>query len=496
MIEDFSQIKDLFDAPTWLLVLFGLFNIVGWLVCLIMLYVVPHKRGPESATGWLLFCFFFPYLGALFFVLIGNPKLPLERRQLQRTINTFMAERVEERAKNPIYARALVHNLDARQEPIARLVERLGGLPVFGANQVELLSDYTATIDRIVADIDSSNKYVHLLYYIFADDEHGRKVEAALVRAAKRGVVCRVLYDALGNLSYVGKVHECLEAAGVVVHRILPLKLFGRQRRRPDLRNHRKIAVIDGLVGYTGSQNLTDPQYKPDVIYEELVARVRGPAVIQLNMIFLADWYSETDIRVSSEEAAPHGIPSFEGDIACQVLPSGPAYDTDNIPALFTSLLYTAQRYAVLTTPYFIPDAPLLHALEHAAIRGVEVHLIVSAQGDQFLVSHAQRSYYEEMLESGIHIHLVREPTFIHAKHLSIDDDISVVGSSNFDVRSFRLNLEIVLLSYSSKVVAAQRRIEQSYFARSDELLLEEWLQRSRFQQFVDNTCRLLSALL
>jgi cardiolipin synthase len=281
----------------------------------------------------------------------------------------------------------------------------------------------------------------------------------------------------------------------VEVHRVLPLKLLGTQRRRPDLRNHRKIAVIDGVVGYTGSQNLTDPQYKPDVIYEELVVRVCGPVVVQLNMVFLADWYSETDIRVSSEEAEPNGI-SLEGHVACQVLPSGPAYDTDNIPALFASLLYTAQRYAVLTTPYFIPDASLLHALENAAMRGVEVHVIVSAQGDQFLVSHAQRSYYEELLESGVHIHQVRGPTFIHAKHLSIDDDISVVGSSNFDVRSFRLNLEIVLLSYNCEVVAAQRRIEQSYFARSDELQLEEWLQRSRFQQFVDNTCRLLSALL
>jgi|HigsolmetaAR202D_1030399.scaffolds.fasta_scaffold00086_38 Phosphatidylserine/phosphatidylglycerophosphate/cardiolipin synthases and related enzymes len=489
------MIKDTFDAPTWLIVLIALFQIGGWVICIVMLYIVPHKRDPESATGWLLFSFFFPYLGAIFFGLIGNPKLPLERRQLQREINNFVAERVEERAKDPEYAPAFAHHLDERQLPIARLVERLGGLPVFGANQLELLSDYTATIDRIIADIDAAEKYVHLLYYIFADDDNGRKVEAALVRAANRGVVCRVLYDALGNLSYVGKLHQRLEAAGVEVHRVLPLKLLGTQRRRPDLRNHRKIAVIDGVVGYTGSQNLTDPQYKPDVIYEELVVRVCGPVVVQLNMVFLADWYSETDIRVSSEEAEPNGI-SLEGHVACQVLPSGPAYDTDNIPALFASLLYTAQRYAVLTTPYFIPDASLLHALENAAMRGVEVHVIVSAQGDQFLVSHAQRSYYEELLESGVHIHQVRGPTFIHAKHLSIDDDISVVGSSNFDVRSFRLNLEIVLLSYNCEVVAAQRRIEQSYFARSDELQLEEWLQRSRFQQFVDNTCRLLSALL
>lgn len=484
------------NAPTWAVILATIFYIGGWVICLIMLYIVPYKRDPESATGWLIFSFFFPYVGAIIFGLIGSPKLPLERRQLQSTINDFVSERVEEGAKDPTFAPAFAHNLDARQAPIARLVERLGGLPVFTSNHVELLKDYEATIERIAADIDNAKKYVHLLYYIFADDENGRKIEAALVRAAERGIVCRVLYDAVGNSSYIGELHQRLENAGVVVHKILPLKLFGAQRRRPDLRNHRKIAVIDGEIGYTGSQNLTNPDFKPHIIYEELVARVRGPVVAQLSMVFLADWYSETDIRIPPEEAAPSHALSFEGDVECQVLPSGPAYDTDNIPALFASLLYTAQRYAVLTTPYFIPDASLLHAIENAAMRGVEVHLIVSAQGDQFLVSHAQRSYYEEMLESGIHIHQVREPTFIHAKHLSIDDDLSVVGSSNFDVRSFRLNLEVVLLSYSTEVVAAQRKVEQSYFARSDELLLEEWIQRSRFQQFVENTCRLVSALL
>ena len=482
---------------SWTLLLGGLFYVGGWAICLLMLFQVPRKRDPESAAGWLIFSFFLPYLGALVFAFLGSPKLPLARRARQRESDAFIAERVTAAEADPDLAPVVTRDLGPRQQPIAALVERLGGLPVFGHNAVELLAEYTGTIDRLIADIDAAQHYVHLLYYIFADDEHGRKVSDAVCRAATRGVSCRVLYDALGNRSYLGGLLLPLHAAGVETHPMLPLKLVGAGHRRPDLRNHRKIAIIDGEVAYTGSQNLTDPTFKQGIVYEELVARVLGPAVVQLATVFMMDWVSETDFPVPEEQRPRReSLRIARGAVPCQVLPSGPAYDTDNIPLLFAALLYRAQDRAVLTTPYFIPDASLLRAIENAALRGVEVHLIVSAQGDQFLVSRAQRSYYEEMLESGVTIHAVRPPSFIHAKHLSIDDDISVIGSSNFDVRSFRLNLEIVLVSYSPEVVAQQREIEAGYVARADIISLAQWRERPPLQQLTENTCRLVSALL
>lgn len=468
----------------------------GWVICLTMLYIVPYKRDPESAAGWLIFSFFLPYLAALMFAIIGNPKLPADRRQLQRRINALITQRVETGADDPRFANVRYEAITPRYRQIAALVERLGGMPIFNGNTVDLISHYDVAIERIVADIDSAQRYVHLLYYIFADDVCGRKVVEALCRATARGVTCRVLYDGFGNRAYLGGVRTDLEAAGVNIHSVLPFRLFGKHRRRPDLRNHRKIVVIDDAVAYTGSQNLTDPTFKPTIVYEDLVARVRGPVVAQLSVVFLADWFSETNDLVPTNETPDTAPLVLPGDVPCQVLPSGPAYDTDNIPLLFAALLYTAQHRAVLTTPYFIPDASLLRAIENAALRGVDVHLIVSAQGDQFLVSRAQRSYYEEMLECGVKIHAVHEPAFIHAKHLSIDDDIAVIGSSNFDVRSFRLNLEIVLLVYSADVVAEQRKVEANYLSRADDIVLETWAQRPRWQQFIENTCRLVSALL
>jgi cardiolipin synthase len=166
------------------------------------------------------------------------------------------------------------------------------------------------------------------------------------------------------------------------------------------------------------------------------------------------------------------------------------------VPQLLTTLLYAARERAVITTPYFIPDAALQMAIASAARRGVDVHLVVSEQGDQLLVSRAQRSYYDEMLDAGVRIHTVPTPAFIHAKHLSIDDDIAVIGSSNMDVRSFRLNLEITLVVYDRATNAALRVLEQRYFARASQLDLAEWRQRPWGQQFVENTFRLVSAVL
>jgi cardiolipin synthase len=443
-----------------------------------------------------LFSFFLPWLGALLFFILGSPKLPQWRRDRQREIDERIDEAVARAETDPALAALFERDLPAHYGGVAALVEQLGELPVFGGNSGELLHEYAATIDRIAADIDGAARFVHMVFYIFANDASGDRVAAALERAAARGVTCRVLVDALGSRAYLKTLLPRLRAAGVEIHTALPLRV-GRHFTRPDLRNHRKIVVIDGCIGYTGSQNIVDAAYKPGIIYEEVVARVTGPIVAQLQAVFLSDWYSETDEQLAElNQAAPRDQLVPVGDVPAHVLPSGPAYDTANVSLLFTTLLYTARRRAVLTTPYFIPDAALLTAIESAARRGVEVHLIVSAQGDQFLVSRAQRSYYEELLAAGVRIHPVKRPAFIHAKHLSIDDDLVVVGSSNLDVRSFQLNLEIVLVVYDHQANATLRTIEHGYLRRAEQLSLAAWQQRPRTQQFVENTIRLVSAVL
>jgi cardiolipin synthase len=251
--------------------------------------------------------------------------------------------------------------------------------------------------------------------------------------------------------------------------------------------------VIDGHVAYTGSQNLVDPAFKKGLVYEEMVARITGPVVLELQYVFVADWFLETEELLDSEPIFPG--PKLRGDVPVQVLPSGPQFPTQNNQRLLVDLLYGARRRVVIVTPYFVPDEPFLQALQTAVLRGVEVHLVVSGQMDQLLVGLAQRSYYAELLENGVHVHQYRQ-RFLHAKHLSVDDAVVFLGSSNMDIRSFALNAEVSIVVYDAALAARLRAEQDRYLAHSEPLDRQAWLQRRLPAQFADNLARMLSPLL
>lgn len=461
-----------------------------WVIRIVMLIVVPFRRSPDAAKGWLLLIFFQPWVGLVIYFLIGRPTLP--RWRLERVAD--MREKMQAVRHRIMQSPAIkLPKLDPELSQPVRLATRLGTLPPFDGNQSELLPDYIGAINRLVADIDAARQHVHLLYYIFADDAVTAPVIAALGRAVARGVKCRVLFDFLGSKRWRDTVLAKLTAAKVEVHTTLPVGWFRRSTGRIDLRNHRKIAVIDGRIGYTGSQNLVDPTFKPGIVYQELVVRVVGPVALALQGVFASDWYLETGELLDTLETFPD--PEAAGNGMVQALPSGPTFSTRNTQRLIVSLIHASRHRVVLTTPYFIPDAALEQALETAVKRGVEVHLVVSKQRDQMLVGLAQASYYDSILERGVHIHQYHEK-FLHAKHASFDDTIALIGSSNLDIRSFVLNNEISLLFYDDGI-AKQLRVEQErYFAGSEELKLEVWRQRSRLTRFAENMARLMSPLL
>jgi cardiolipin synthase len=366
-------------------------------------------------------------------------------------------------------------------------------MPILGGNAVELLADYDGTIARLAADIDRARHHVHLLFYIFADDHATAPVLEALGRAARRGVRCRVLADAFGSRPGLRTLRPKLTPLGVEVREMLPLSLWPWRKARVDLRNHRKIVVIDGKVGYTGSQNLIAAGFKAGLTYEDLMARVTGPVVLELQYIFAADWFLETSEILDGEAEFP--APEIAGGVAAQVLPSGPDFPTQNNQRLFVALVHGARERVVLVTPYFIPDEPLLQAMQTAALRGVEVHLVVSGKEDFLVVSLAQKSYYEELLEAGVRIHLYRK-NFLHAKHLSVDDAVAVIGTSNLDIRSFTLNAEVMLVVYNPDVAARLLAEQERYFANADLLPLAAWQRRSSGAKAAENLARLLSPLL
>jgi cardiolipin synthase len=230
------------------------------------------------------------------------------------------------------------------------------------------------------------------------------------------------------------------------------------------------------------------------------MARLEGPAVQELNVVFATDWFTETGENLQHLAAevppAPSARPGALTGVGVQVVPSGPGFATENNLRLFNAMLYSAERRLSLTSPYFVPDDSLLQALKSAALRGVETHLVVSTVADQFMVSRAQHSYYAELLAAGVRIHTFHAPTLLHAKHISIDDDIAAIGSSNMDRRSFELDLEVMLLIYDRAVVRSLQAIEAGYFRHAAELAPDEWQRRPLYEQVLDNTLRLLSAIL
>jgi cardiolipin synthase A/B len=474
--------------------------VIFWIVGIVLLFMVPRNRKPSSATAWLLLIYVVPLLGLIIFFLIGSPKLSKRRRAMQRRMTDTIARAVTEARGQEEFDSLLAPPILPRFTPCIKLNTNLGGLPAFAGNAVELLPDYLAALECIAQEIDRSQRFVHIEYFALSRDADTQCVFAAMERAHQRGVKVRVLLDHLGSRKYPGfkKLRRWFRETGIEHHLSLPLRFFGSSYTRFDLRNHRKIVVIDGQVAFSGSQNLIKRNYfrKDTIYYDELVAKATGPIAAQFDAAFRTDWYSETGDLLNNDTAPETTLlPVAAGDILCQVLPSGSGFENENNLKLFTSLIHAAQQSVVICNPYFVPDDSLMTAITSAAQRGVDIKLINSQVSDQFLVSNAERSYYEDLLTAGVKIYLYHAPVLLHSKTLSIDEDIAVVGSSNLDMRSFHLNLEVTLICYDSTVVADLRQIEANYISKSRQVHLDEWKSRSARKILCENISRLTAAL-
>ena len=428
--------------PWWVL---GFALVVDIAIRITAIIVIPRNRRPMSAMAWLLAVFFIPYIGVLLFLLIGNPRLPRARRRKQDQINALIAE-----TSDQLHFGTLRPHAPDWFRSVVSMNQHLGALPISGDNGAHLISDYQKSLDAMAEAIRSAKEYVHVEFYILQSDASTDNFFRAMEEAAARGIPVRVLLDHWANRwkpRYRATINR-LTAMGAEWHLLLPMQPLKGRMQRPDLRNHRKLLVVDGSIGYLGSQNVTDSSYnlkkniKRGLHWVDLMVRVDGPIVLSLNAIFLSDWYSETDEILSDVDITKAEIGS--GDLDCQIVPSGPGYEVENNLRLFLALVYAAQQRIMIVSPYFVPDEALLLAVSAACERGVQVELFVSEEGDQAVVYHAQRSYYEALLRAGVRIWMYRKPYILHTKSLTIDDEIAVIGSSNMDMRSFGLNLEVV----------------------------------------------------
>lgn len=461
---------------------------------LIALVIVPRNRRPQTALAWILGIFLLPYLGMALFLLLGSARLPRARRKKQAQINAYIERAVDgldlEEPDVPDWLR-----------PITNLNQRLGALPLLRGNRASVFDDDTESLAAMILDIERAKREVHVEFFILALDETTAPFFDALADACDRGVVVRVLLDHLGSSPYPGysAAKNRLTEMGALWHLMLPFKPLRGQFRRPDLRNHRKLVVVDGNVGWTGSRNLIDPSYQKKknlrrgLQWKDFMARFEGPVVTGIDAIFATDWYCETDELLARDISDIDEVDA--GELDCQVVPSGPGFEGENNLRLFNSLVYSATERVIITSPYFVPDDSMLYAITTAAQSGIDVQLFVGEIGDQAVVHHAQRSYYEALLTAGVRIWLYNGPTILHAKHLTIDNELSVIGSSNIDMRSFSLDLEISVMVYGESFTTEMRAVEERYRQNSRELTIEEWSKRTFFKRVLDNLARLTATV-
>jgi cardiolipin synthase len=457
--------------------------------------IIMRRLPVGVALAWLSVVLIFPFAGAAVYLLIGESRLGQGRRQRARALRPAYRQW----AKEQVEGGGAAPDLPAVGRGLARLGDAVLDSPPLPGNDIRLLNNAGEAFPALIADIDAARHFCHLEFYIWDVGGKADEVVEALLRAAARGVTCRVLVDAVGSKTFLRSDRaRRLRAGGVALREALPVTLRRLLFVRADLRLHRKIVVIDGAVAYTGSLNLADPAlFKRNAGVGQWVdafARVRGPAVAALGAIFLYDWELETGEAITAP-AGSEPAPAAAGGAMLQVLPSGPGERVGAIEQILLAAVYAAERELVLTTPYFVPDESLLAALLSAPGRGVDVTLIVPARVDSRLTHYASRAHQADLLAAGVRVALYRGG-LLHTKSLTVDGQFSLFGSLNLDPRSLRLDFEITLAVYDAEFTAALRRLQQTYLEGSDPLDLAACRSRSSVECFIEDAARLVGPLL
>jgi len=424
----------------------------------------PH-RDPASRLAWVVVIIVAPIVGLIAYLLLGEIRISNARREKGRDID----RRLSQPGADDSSARLLGDGGYAAPFALARSVNGLG--PTAG-NRAVLARDSNAAIVAMVDDIDAASRHVHLCAYIWLADHNGCKIKDALMRAAARGVEVRALADALGSRLFIRSQHwRDLAGSHAEMRVALPVgnPLWTAIRGRVDLRNHRKLLVVDNRIAWCGSQNVADPEFRIKPHYApwvDVMTRWDGPVARHCQFLFVSDWMGEggTDLSGLLSEPSPANE-RRHGGIVAQVIGTGPTGRFDSMPACFAELIHSARHELVVTTPYFVPDDQVLSALTSAARRGVETILVLPKRNDSRIVAATSRSYYQDLIDAGVKLFEYRRG-LLHAKTMLVDGTVGLIGSANLDRRSFELNFE-------NNILFADKEFSAIIHARHDEFIAD-----------------------
>lgn len=476
---------------------------------IVSINIILQNRDPAKTMAWLLIFILLPGIGLLIYAVLGRnirkhkifktQKLATNIKENNLFKNMESIEELVELEQQAIKDKKLINdnNYEGIKKKVISLLLNTGKFPFTTNNTIDLFVDGNEKFNRLLKDIESAKDHIHLEYFIIKDSDIGRKLKDLLIKKAKEGITIKILYDDVGCWRFWfhrGYFRE-MKSVGIEIVPFLPAK-FPIIGGKINYRNHRKIAIIDGYIGYTGGINVGDEymgKNKKFGYWRDTHIRIEGSSVYMLQMVFLTDWYYTTQ-KVSFEERF---FPKLDdkGNSMIQVVATGPDSDWEAIHYAYFSAICNAKKRVYIETPYFIPDESLLRALKSAALSGVDVRIIFPSIADHKIVHHASYSYFDDILRSGGKVYLYKKG-FIHSKVVIIDDKISSTGSANMDLRSFMLNFEINAFMYDEKVI---KKITEDFFEdikNSEEIDLNDFEKRPFIKKWIESVARLFSPIL
>lgn len=446
--------------------------------------VISENRNPQRTITWVLVLIFLPIFGLLIYLIFG------ENHRREWSVMRRMTKGLDGKSL-PYFNLYDEEADDDSYRKLKRLLKKIGYAPVLDGNRIEFYSSGEEKFERLFKDIENAEKHIHLLYYAILSDEVGYRLKDLLIRKVKEGVEVYVIYDDVGSLKAKSRFFKEMEKGGVKVDCFLPIR-FPYFARRVNYRNHRKIAVIDGKIGYIGGMNIAD-QYIKGLkwgAWKDLSIRIQGNGVHALQVVFLLDWYYSHKETLNGSSYFPEIEP--QGNNPMQVVTSSPMYTYENLTEGFFQAINSAQKSIYIQTPYFMPSEQIVRAMETAALSGIEVNLMIPRRCDNPLVGAASYSYIRSLLERGVKVWLYTAG-FLHSKLIVVDDSLTIVGSANMDTRSFELNFEASAFIYDSETALKAKDIFLGDQKDAIRLEYDKWIKRPRLKRYFESMMRLMS---
>lgn len=473
------------SSTVWTIVITVYILVLIWLVYRII--IDYDNRSPVKAIGWLIAVITIPVIGMLAYYMVGR-NFRKKRSKFQRWRNEFNRQNKYEfkhDREDKVYKESF--------EKLKSLIYNLERSPVFVGNDIEVYPNGKAKFKKLLVDLKNAKEHIHIFYYAIGDDKIGGRLKDVLLEKAKEGIEVRLIYDGLGCNKTKKKYFREMKDAGVDVRVFLPLT-FSRILRNLNYRNHKKNVIIDGKVAFTGGINVKDSYVDglPWGKWNDTHFRIEGSGAQGLQSVFLADWYYVSGEFLDCKKYYPEiGI---IGKTPIQVVTAEPLGLHANImEAMFTAIT-RAKKYVYIETPYFVPTESISRAIQIAAMSGIDVRLIIPKRSDNGSVQHASNSYIEQMLRNKVRVYQYTAG-FTHSKLMIIDDELVIGGSTNIDVRSLELHFETNIFMYDKEIASIVKDIYFDNIEDSEEVDLENWMNRSQWIKFKEASYRLLSPL-